>query len=81
VWYGIVPAGDLQDVDNRWAAVSGVDADGAVLIRPDGFVAWRRRNAGESAQAELDAAFDRVLMRHEESQSGVNAHVMASAKT
>ena len=28
----------------------------------------------------LDAAFDRVLIRHEESQSGVNAHVMASAK-
>ena len=55
------PAGDLRDVDGGALATYGIDADGALLIRPDGFVAWRRRNAGGAAQANLDAAFDHVL--------------------
>jgi tetracenomycin A2 monooxygenase-dioxygenase len=63
VHYGIAPAGDLADIHHRWSSVFGVDADGAVLIRPDGFIAWRRRHADEGAQAALDAACDRVLMR------------------
>lgn len=32
---------DLVTDDGDWAALHGVDADGAVLVRPDGFVAWR----------------------------------------
>ena len=63
--HGIEPAGNVQDVNGRWSAAYGVDADGAVLIRPDGFVAWRRRNAGGNAQDALDAAFDRALARNE----------------
>ena len=59
--HGIEPAGNLQDVNRRWSAAYGVDADGAVLIRPDGFVAWRRRHADGDAQDALDAALDRVL--------------------
>jgi putative polyketide hydroxylase len=58
--HGIEPAGDLQDINHRWSAVYGVDPDGAVLIRPDGFVAWRRRSADGGAQAALDAACDRL---------------------
>ena len=61
VSYGVEPAGDLQDVNNRAAAALGIDEDGAVVIRPDGFVAWRRRDAGGNAQGDLDAAFDRAL--------------------
>jgi 2-polyprenyl-6-methoxyphenol hydroxylase-like FAD-dependent oxidoreductase len=34
---------DLAD----WSAAYGVGADGAVLVRPDGFVAWRARHAGD----------------------------------
>jgi len=65
-YHGIEPTGDLQDVNRRWAAAYGVDADGAVLIRPDGVVAWRRRHAGGNAQDALDAAFNRVLTGHDE---------------
>jgi len=50
-----------QDLQQSWPAAYGVDADGAVLIRPDGFVAWRRRHADEGAQGALDAALNRVL--------------------
>lgn len=40
----------------------GIDTQGAVLIRPDGFIAWRRVNATGSAQADLDRAIDRVIV-------------------
>ena len=55
--YGMAPAGDLQDVHDGWAAAYRLDTDGAVLIRPDGFVAWRRRTATGDAHADLRAAF------------------------
>jgi hypothetical protein len=35
-----------------------VDEDGAVLVRPDGFVAWRARQAGAAGQA--DALVDAI---------------------
>lgn len=37
--------GDLSemDADTAWADTYGVQRDGAVLVRPDGYVAWRRR--------------------------------------
>jgi len=33
--------GDLVDVDGRWPSAYGVTSTGAVLVRPDGFIAWR----------------------------------------
>jgi tetracenomycin A2 monooxygenase-dioxygenase len=68
VCHGIAPAGDLQDVNHHWSAAFGVDADGAALIRPDGFIAWRRRNAAGNAQAAFDAALARVLTLDEKWQ-------------
>lgn len=35
---------DIEDPTGRWAAVHGVTASGAVLVRPDGFVCWRSRD-------------------------------------
>jgi hypothetical protein len=58
---GLEPAGDLCDVDGRALTAYGIDSDGAVLIRPDGFIAWRRRSASGAAQADLDAAVGHVL--------------------
>lgn len=47
--------GDLVDVDGRWPAAYGLDPDGAVLVRPDGFIAWRSsRNDDEPADALHD---------------------------
>jgi tetracenomycin A2 monooxygenase-dioxygenase len=55
VWQGIQPAGDLQDVTNRFSTAYGVATDGAVLIRPDGFIAWRHANPADGARALEDA--------------------------
>jgi 2-polyprenyl-6-methoxyphenol hydroxylase-like FAD-dependent oxidoreductase len=54
------PAGPLRDVDGRWQSLYRVDEDGAVLIRPDGFIAWRAATAGASAQAALEQALARL---------------------
>jgi 2-polyprenyl-6-methoxyphenol hydroxylase-like FAD-dependent oxidoreductase len=61
VCHGMAPAGDLQDVNGRWSAAFGVGDEGAVLIRPDGFVAWRRADATGDALAALDAALTRLM--------------------
>ena len=57
--------GDLSDPDGNWHEAYGVDADGAVLVRPDGYVAWRSRsgasNPAEALRAALDRVFGRVL--------------------
>jgi tetracenomycin A2 monooxygenase-dioxygenase len=50
--------------DGAWSALYGVDETGAVLVRPDGHVAWRRaRAAGSDPTAELAAAVDAALGR------------------
>jgi 2-polyprenyl-6-methoxyphenol hydroxylase-like FAD-dependent oxidoreductase len=68
-WAAAAPAGvevcrvgvDVEDQEGRWAKTYGVTGDGAVLVRPDGFVAWRA--VGEGAPAELARALDTVLDR------------------
>jgi hypothetical protein len=50
VWQGIQPAGDLQNVANRFSTAYGVGTDGAVLIRPDGFIAWRHANQADARE-------------------------------
>jgi putative polyketide hydroxylase len=62
VWHGIQPAGALEDVAGRFAAAYGVGADGAVLIRPDGFIAWRHATSADGAKA-LDDALERLWIR------------------
>ena len=62
-WQGIHPDGDLEDISNRWSSAYGVDADGAVLVRPDGFIAWRRRTAAGDAETPFNDALERLLMR------------------
>jgi 2-polyprenyl-6-methoxyphenol hydroxylase-like FAD-dependent oxidoreductase len=54
---------ELGDPDGNWHEVYGVDADGAVLVRPDGYVAWRSRSSAASPQASLRAAIDGLLGR------------------
>jgi 2-polyprenyl-6-methoxyphenol hydroxylase-like FAD-dependent oxidoreductase len=49
--------GDLQDPSDAWPQRYGVGAGGAVLVRPDGFVAWR----SVDLPLEPAAALDRVL--------------------
>ncbi|RAS76991.1 hypothetical protein [Priestia endophytica] len=41
--YGISSESDLVECEGNWEAVYNVSSQGAVLIRPDGFVAWRTK--------------------------------------
>jgi putative polyketide hydroxylase len=50
---------DLEDPEGRFGKVYGVSDDGAVLVRPDGFVAWRA--VGE--EGDLEEAVNRILFR------------------
>jgi putative polyketide hydroxylase len=61
-WYGLKPAGNLEDVAGRFSTAYEVGTDGAVLIRPDGFVAWRHVAAADGARA-LDDALERLWIR------------------
>jgi hypothetical protein len=55
--------GDLGDPDGAWLAAYGLDRDGAVLVRPDGHVAWRSCTGSADAEGTLTAALDTVLGR------------------
>src|SRR5258708_5128573 len=45
--------GDLVDPEGNWHEAYGVDRDGAVLVRPDGHVAWRRRTSAANPREIL----------------------------
>jgi 2-polyprenyl-6-methoxyphenol hydroxylase-like FAD-dependent oxidoreductase len=51
--------GDLLDPDGRFLAAYGVGTNGAVLVRPDGFIAWR----AECAQKDAGQVLESVLMQ------------------
>jgi putative polyketide hydroxylase len=57
----IGPGGDLGDPDGRWREAWEIEAGGAVLVRPDGQVAWRSRGAVPEPGAELRRVLRRVL--------------------
>ena len=54
---------DYEDPFGDWARASGVEDDGAVLVRPDQFVAWRSRTRGGAEDGSLLAAMRRILGR------------------
>ncbi|MEV5341630.1 FAD-dependent monooxygenase [Streptomyces sp. NPDC052676] len=54
---------DVTDPAGDWARRYGVGSDGAVLVRPDGFVAWRSPGAAADPQQQLEDTLARVLGR------------------
>ncbi len=52
---------DLVDVENRWLSRYGVGVDGAVLVRPDGYVAWRSATAVDNPRSRLANAMHQIL--------------------
>ncbi|MEW2117032.1 FAD-dependent monooxygenase [Streptomyces sp. NPDC005474] len=61
---GSGPDAELSSAsDQEWADVHGVTVDGAVLVRPDGFVAWRSEGPADDAGAALREALAVVLDR------------------
>jgi 2,4-dichlorophenol 6-monooxygenase len=53
--------GDLYDPRCMWLSNRGVEPGGAVLVRPDRFVAWRSPRASEQPAEDLAAALTQVL--------------------
>ncbi|GKT51414.1 4-methyl-5-nitrocatechol 5-monooxygenase [Colletotrichum spaethianum] len=53
---------DVKEADERetFAGNFGVGESGAVLVRPDGFIAWRSAERGDGFEAEFLEAFRRV---------------------
>ncbi|BBZ05479.1 2,4-dichlorophenol 6-monooxygenase [Mycolicibacterium chitae] len=55
--------GDYRDVDGQWAEVGEIADDGAILVRPDNFVAWRSTTSAANPADELAGAVGAVLSR------------------
>ncbi|MFI6886152.1 FAD-dependent monooxygenase [Streptosporangium canum] len=56
------PAGaELVDLDGNWQPRYDLGRDGAVLVRPDGYVAWRSASPGGDPAALLTGALHRLL--------------------
>ncbi len=55
--------GNLGDPGGNWHHAYGVDTDGAVLVRPDGHVAWRSRSGASNPTEILRNALDRLFGR------------------
>ncbi|GIJ57568.1 FAD-dependent monooxygenase [Virgisporangium aurantiacum] len=65
--YGVGPGGDVEDPDRAFASAGGIGAEGAMLVRPDGFVAWRAAEAVVDPVGVLYAALARSLVRRHSS--------------
>jgi 2,4-dichlorophenol 6-monooxygenase len=55
--------GDLYDPRCMWVRRREIDPDGAILVRPDRFVAWRSIGVSEAPLEELSDAIGRILAR------------------
>ena len=53
--------GQITDPDGQWPAAYEIDDDGAVLVRPDGYVAWRSRTGAADPRAALRDVFGAML--------------------
>jgi 2-polyprenyl-6-methoxyphenol hydroxylase-like FAD-dependent oxidoreductase len=61
--YRVAPDGDLVDEAEAFLAAYGLQPAGAVLVRPDGVVAWRSAGGSGDPAAELQEALRRALCR------------------
>jgi 2,4-dichlorophenol 6-monooxygenase len=56
-------AGDYLDPRLTWTRHREFTSQGAILVRPDRFIAWRSMGASTAAEAELTSALSQVLHR------------------
>ena len=55
--------GDYLDPRCQWLQRREIEADGALLVRPDRFVAWRSAGGSGTPEADLRRALATVLRR------------------
>jgi putative polyketide hydroxylase len=63
VAYRLGADGDLLDLEDGWPVKMGMPAEGALLVRPDGFVAWRTNTLPTGPARRLEQAISTVLCR------------------
>lgn len=55
--------GDLNDPGMAWTETYGINEDAAVLVRPDGYVAWRYATSGVLQAPQIELALKTALAR------------------
>ena len=55
---------DVSDPEGRFADAYGLPSSGAVIVRPDGFVAWRAKDAGGASKATMSKLLSSLLCRN-----------------
>jgi putative polyketide hydroxylase len=53
----------IQDLDGRWAQLTGLSPEAAILVRPDDFVGWRADTLPRSPDEELRKVVRQILSR------------------
>lgn len=61
--YALGASCEYDDVYGTWAGLREVGDDGALLVRPDGHIAWRSEHAVDDPVAELEIVLSVVLAR------------------
>ena len=59
----LAPDGDLADPEGRFEQNVGIDPEGALLLRPDGVIAWRMLGSHADPRATLDTVMRRLTFR------------------
>jgi putative polyketide hydroxylase len=57
----IGPNTAIRDIDAKWAALTGLSSDGALLVRSDDFVGWRAQTLPAAPERELRKVLSRIL--------------------
>ncbi|MBA2677719.1 MAG: FAD-dependent monooxygenase, partial [Ktedonobacteraceae bacterium] len=60
--YRIAPDSEYSDPEQRWPELAGIHTDGALLVRPDGIVAWRTKTGAAEPRQRLEQVFTTLLM-------------------
>ena len=55
--------GDLYDPRSAWVRHREIQSDGAILVRPDRFIAWRAPTTADDPLGELACALGQILAR------------------
>lgn len=62
VGYCVGPNADIVPKRNKeWDIAAGISSNGALLIRPDGFVAWRQRRLPADVRGALEETIKKIL--------------------
>ncbi len=71
--YRVADGEAASDPDGRFADAYGLSDSGAVMVRPDGFVAWRASDARHASKAILSEVLSSLLCRNDRAQASATA--------